>query len=189
VLHCESILEQEALWRLDACPSVTFICEQPARICFNGQDGFTHVPDFLALVDGAWHVIEIKRLATVTDEVRRRTDRLAALVAPVARYRLITEVDLSDEVIADNCRTMLRRGRTAPTADWQERTIAGIRRATQLPLSKYGWDDSGSVTAEGIAWLLLKGKLVADLKARLCGQTLVRAPLPNERIGEALWPA
>lgn len=189
VLHSESLLEQEALWRLDACPYVTFISEQPVRICCTQQTGFTHIPDFLALADGAWQIIEIKRSSTVTADIMERTERLTALLEPVARYRLVTEFNLNDEVVGANCKKLLCRGRSAPSAEWQDRVIAGVRYKGHVKLSEYGWGTSQSSAAEGIAWLLLKGRLVADLSVELCGDTLVRLPLLNERPGGVLWPA
>jgi hypothetical protein len=187
--HVESTLEQEALWRLDACPQVTFIAEQPMRIAYDHAGMRAHIPDFIAYVGGVWEVIEIKRQSTLTNEDMERTAWFTTELAPVARYRLLTENELQQCDLSANCRSLLQRGRNIPDADWQERAVAGVSRKQRVCLRDYGWDTTHSEEAEWIAWLILNGRLVADLTAPLTSSTVVRPRTSTDGTGVRLWPA
>ena len=187
--HVESPLEQVAMWHLDACPQVSFIGEQPMRISYEKDRMGSHIPDFIARVGTHWEVIEIKRLSTLRSEDTERAEWLTEALSPVARYRMLSEAEFENEATSNNCRQLLMRGRNPPDADLAERIIAGIQRDRVANLGQFDWDVLQSEAAEHVAWLILRGRLEADLSCVIGSATPVTVVADADLLEARLWPA
>lgn len=125
--HGDAPEERDAFILLDACAGVEFQ-EQPARILFEWRGTqHEHFPDILVLARTIKEFWECKKDRESLDlEVRRRTERLIELLAPLGfGYRLVTTSQLNQKQLIENAIRMRRRA-TLKVPDYVCRRIGNL---------------------------------------------------------------
>jgi hypothetical protein len=118
VVHVESVLERDFVFRLDQDLDVLDFGEQPFRLDYL-LDGrrHHHFPDFIVRRRSVVQIAEIKYESRLTEDVRRRTVILAGLFAPIGiEYVIITNKDIYQQPSFENI-TLLRRYRRHPLSE------------------------------------------------------------------------
>ena len=163
MLQCESKLEMEAYYLLDAFPAVSRISEQAMRIDFeiDGQPMF-HVPDVVLNFGRRVVILEIKEdeKAQKRDAQHRTHHLTPALARRGFAYRVLTESLIRRQPRLDNVDWLLRRGRP----------LVGLGAASEvraLLAGSGGCCSWGELLARNLdreaAQLVLHGKLWVDL--------------------------
>jgi hypothetical protein len=112
VVHVESVLERNFVFRLDQDLDVLDFGEQPFRLDYllDGRRRH-HFPDFIVRRRSVVQVVEIKYQSRLNDELLRRTGIFAALLAPARiEYCVITDKEILQQPSFQNI-TLLRRYR------------------------------------------------------------------------------
>ncbi|TLY50613.1 MAG: hypothetical protein E6K53_09930 [Gammaproteobacteria bacterium] len=125
--HGEAPEEEAAFILLDACVGVEFQ-EQPAKILFEWRGTeHEHFPDILVLARSIKEFWECKKDHESLDlVVRRRTERLTELLAPLGfGYRLVTTSQLTQKYLLNNAISMRRRA-SSKVPDYVDRRIAKL---------------------------------------------------------------
>ena len=175
VVECESLLEVEFAILLDVGPAIEAFAEQSVVLNYTDGDSHRwHVPDFVVLSKGRIHFVEVKFQRDVDDAVMARTKLLKARLASLgASYRLITEEEIRSGHLLDNARQVLRRGRhnihEFELRGYHER----LRRDGVLTLGCWGWTQTGSREATGIARLIMRGQAWVSMSSPLNAATAV----------------
>lgn len=176
VVHCESILEVDAVLRLDIHPEVTSYAEQPVRLQYLEAGKWRrHIPDFAVLTTaGELVLLEVKFERDLSDEVRRRTGKLQNMLAKLGvNYRLITQREIQQGNILQNAHRLLRRARHTVSDAQLLRTVETLRRSRDLPLAAFGWNTPNSQEAVCIAQLILRGHVAFHIDELLTSVTRV----------------
>ncbi len=189
-VHCESALEADCAYLLDACPKVESFAEQPAVLHYF-QDGILrrHVPDFFVVAKSNRYFVEVKFERDLDEDINRRTELLKALLKPLGfSYHVVTENIIRSGAGLDNAHALLLRGREQPTDIWSLSAHHAIRQSEFLPLAYFGWHRSGELEAAWIARLILQGQIHVDLSQKITTDSMVSVnPLTIKE--NALWPS
>ncbi|MDY1550144.1 PDDEXK family nuclease [Luteibacter sahnii] len=174
-MQCESVLEADLAWILDACPGVTAFGEQAAALGYRHDNDLRwHVPDFAVWTDEGLMFVEVKFSRDVCPGVRERTTRLQGLLHPYQiGYRLVTETDIREGAALGNAQKLLVRARVQPSGIWSAQACDEVRRRCSVPLSDFSWSISGSEAAASIARLIIDGHLRLDMSRDITASTQV----------------
>jgi hypothetical protein len=175
IVQCESVLEADLAWILDACPGVTAFAEQAAALRYRHDNDLRwHVPDFAVWTDEGLEFVEVKFASDVCPEIRARTTRLQGLLSPYQiGYRLVMETEIRGGAALGNAHKLLVRGRVHPSDIWTTQACDEVRRRGGVPLSEFSWSVSESEAAAGIARLIIDGHLRLDMSADISASTQV----------------
>lgn len=189
-VECESLLEVDLAILLDASPAISAFAEQAVTLCyFECGARRNHVPDYVVLVRGQLHLVEVKFKHDVDTDVQSRTARLRSLLRPMGiSYRVWTEEHIRQGTWLENARQLLRRGRYSISDLELLNCYERLRSRGPSTLEQWGWHESGNHTAVGVARLILQGRARVDLSRRLSAQTRIWAVDGNcqEEVGQ--WP-
>lgn len=172
MMEWESHNELNAFVLLDASPSIQAFAEQPMLIEYsiNGVAA-KHYPDIVVAKDGELQVWEIKPAKEANKEdVRIRTDFLTEYLPRIGySYHVVTGEQLSNKLLLDNARTILKFGR-----DPIHSTSREILRVYFLSNDSISWLDDIYTNSD------------VDVRCVLSRLTLegILVPESNERIGK-----
>lgn len=168
-VHCESLLEGDAALLLDITPSVGTFSEQPLRLHYlQGGQWRSHIPDFVALVDGTTYFFEVKFERDLSELVLSRTAHLKALLRPLGiRYSLLTERNVRQQNVVQNAHRLLRRARHDVPEAVSLQVLSLLREMGRLPLAAFDWSVAASSRAVAIAQIIMAGAARVDLRLPL----------------------
>jgi hypothetical protein len=177
MMEWESHNELNAFVLLDASPSIQAFAEQPMLIEYsiNGVAA-KHYPDIVVAKDGELQVWEIKPAKEANKEdVRIRTGFLTEYLPKIGySYHVVTGEQLSNKLLLDNARTILKFGR-API----DSTSREIMRVYFLSNDSINWLDD-LYTNPGVdircilSRLTLEGLLAFDSSDEISEGTVFR---------------
>lgn len=189
-VECESLLEMDLATLLDATPVVTAFAEQAMTLRYL-DDGIWrhHVPDYVVLSNGQLYLVEVKFVKDVDVGVQARTAHLKALLAPFGLpYLVWTEEDIRQGAWLENAKQLLRRGRHGIDDLELLNFYELLRSRGPCTLGQWGWNESGSQAAVGVARLALDGWAGLDLSRRLNAQAKVWSINGNSQEEVGQWP-
>jgi len=118
MIHCESMLEGDAVAIFDHSPDVREFMEQPCTEHVYG-DGkfFRYTPDFqLTLINGTQEYVEVKPEKNLrSSKLKRRLEQIAKHFEKTGRhFRVITDLEIRDKPLRRNLKLQRYHARDLP---------------------------------------------------------------------------
>jgi hypothetical protein len=176
-VHCESSLECDVVELLDACPAVKTFAEQAVMLSYSvGDEVRTHYPDVWVKTARRRAIVEVKFLATITDDDLQRAHMLRPLLAEQGyEYLLVDETHINRHTYLANARFLLRRGRVEPS----EVERVAILHLVMTQGMRLG-DIVNTPYMAHVAWMVLMGFLIMPMRDPFTGETQITTPGSNE---------